>query len=292
MARLTRSTRSLLDDFFENDELKTHLATVALAEFGLGGDETGSALALAALSEPAAWRVKTKARGPSLVAVLEEVAKAAGVEAFDSPIREVSAAEDKMRALTLEDGEALKARKLMAASEAAAARAGLPVAHALAPLARRQGAVADVRVKFAKAPPSPIGDKDAIFYVAESVEILSEARDAALEGRLPDRPPISFEFMRDEIVVRAPYCPAVLRTEGEEREWTEQDRQALGRLIVARLAPFLNGATQTVRRVDVKVTQAGARQSEPQAGAVIAPPPGHDAIGAAAKLALELIRGE
>lgn len=290
--RLTSSTRSVLDDFFANDELKTHLASVALTPFGLGGDEAGSALALAALSEPAAWRVKTKARGPTLIAVLEEVARASGVEIFDAAVRLIEAGEEKHRALTLEDGEILKARNVMAASEAAAARAGVPVTHALAPLARREGAVADVRVKFAKAPPSPTGDKDAVFYIAESIETLSEARDAAMEGRLPDRPPISFEFMRDEIVVHAPYCPAVLRTEGEARDWTEQDRQALGRMIVARLAPFLNGATQTVRRIDVRVSQAGARQGEIDAGSVIAPPPAHDVIGAAAKLALELIRGE
>jgi hypothetical protein len=259
---------------------------------GLGGDEAGSGMALAALSEPAAWRVKAKARGPSLLSVLEEAAKASGVEIFDAGVRSVDASEDKQRAMTLEDGEVLRTRTIMAASEAAAARAGVRVAHALAPLARREGAVADVRVKFAKAPPSPTGDKDAVFYIAESIETLSEARDAALEGRLPERPPISFEFLRDEIIVQAHYCPAVLRTEGEAREWTEQDRQALGRMIVARLAPYLNGAAQTVRRIDVRVTQAGARQAEVEAGAVVAPPPGHDVIGAAAKLALELIRGE
>ncbi|MGE0409890.1 MAG: hypothetical protein AB7P23_11600 [Amphiplicatus sp.] len=290
-ARLAQSTRALVDDYFDNDDLKTHLASLALSSFGLAGDEPGSAQALASLSAPAAWRVKSGARGASLSMALAEAAKAAGVDFIEMRVLGVEPSEDKLRILALENGDAVRTRHVMAASEAAAARAGLKAAQALAP-ARRAGAVADIRLKFAKAPAPPAGDKDAIFFLADSLDAFSEARDAALEGRLSERAPLSFEYHKDDILVRAAYCPSVLETEGEARDWSEQDRQALGRRIVERLAPFLNGAAESVRRVEVKVSASGARRGALKAGAVPAPPPGHDAIGAAVLLALDLLRGE
>lgn len=289
--RLSASTRALLDDYFANDDLKTHIANVALSPFGLGGDEAGSALAVASMSAPAAWRVRASGRGPSLRKALEAAATAAGVDFFGQRLKDIQATEEKTVILAFDDGETLKARCVMAASEAAAARAGLAVAHGLSPLALREGAVAEIRLRFGKTPAAPGGEQDAVFFLADSVASLGAARDAALDGRLPERPPVSFEFGKDEIIVRAPYCPAVLRSEGEMRDWTEQDRQALGRQIVARLAPYLNGSVQSLRRIDVRVTPAGAPRAPASAGAVVAPPPAHDAIGAAARLALDLING-
>jgi phytoene dehydrogenase-like protein len=296
-ARLTATTRAVLDDYFADDDLKTHLASVALAPLGLGGDEPGSGLALASMSSADGWRVRSGGRGPALADVLEEAARRAGVEFIEARIVGLQPSDDKFHQLALESGETLKARHVMAASVAAAARVALPIAPALAPIARRSGAVADIRIRFAKAPPPPAGDRDAIFFIAESVETFADARDAALEGRLPERPPVSFEFARDEIVVHAPYCPASLVVDGEERDWTEQDRQAFGRMIVQRLAPYLNGVSQAARRIEVKISPAGAPQGASGTGAsrlggVVAPPPGHDAIGAAAKLALDLVSGE
>ncbi|MBI1365792.1 MAG: hypothetical protein GC153_07505 [Alphaproteobacteria bacterium] len=287
--KLAATTAGLLDDFFTSEELKVHLANIALSPFGLGGDETGSALAVASLSDAAGWRSRARRRAPSLEIALEDVAKAAGVEFFSQKILDIRA-DEKLAKLSLDSGEALKARRVMASSEAAAAAAGLKIAHGLAPLARREGAQADIRLKFSKAPPPPAAGKHAVFFLADSIASISEARDAVLEGRLPERPPISFEFVKDEIIVRAPYCPAVLRTEGESREWTEQDRQALGRQIVARLAPYLNGAVRNIRRIEVSVSPAGAPKGD--AGAVAAPPPGHDVVGAAARLALDLVSGD
>lgn len=289
--RLTRSTSSLLEDFFASDELKTHLASVALAPFGLGGDEPGSGLALAALSEPAAWRMRGGAKGRSLLEALEEAAKAAGVEIIEQRLRSVAAADNRARAVTLENGDVIRARHVMAASIDAAARADLDLAPAFSPLARRDGAVADIRLRFQKAPPALEAGKGAVYYLADSLGAIADARDAALEGRLIERMPISFEFNKDEIVVHAPYCPAFLKTENEIREWSEQDRQALGMQIVARLEPFLNGATKSVKRIDIRVTPAAPLPGDAPARAILAPPPGHDPIGAAARLALELVSG-
>ncbi|HXI86102.1 MAG TPA: hypothetical protein VNH64_01485, partial [Parvularculaceae bacterium] len=290
VAQLAASSRALLDDYFANENLKVHLASAGLALLGLGGDEAGSALAIASMGAPAGWRSRVASRGPSVDLALEEAAKAAGVDIIRQAPVDISI-DEKLLKVTLDNDETLRTRRAMAASEGAAAREGLKVSRALAPLARREGAVADIRLKFSKAPPPPTADKDAIFFLADSLASFSEARDAVLDGRLPERPPLSFEYARDEIIVHAPYCPATLRTEGETRDWTEQDRQAFGRQIIARLAPYLNGAAQNIRRIDVEVSVAGARRSAANECGIAAPPSGHDAIGAAARLALDFVNG-
>lgn len=288
--RLTATTLSVLDDYFSTEDLKVHLASVALTPFGFGGDEAGSALALAGAAAPSAWRVRASRGGPKLERVLEDAAAGAGVELIDARLRALAAIDDKVIEIALHDGEVLRARRVMAASAEAAARAGVEVAPAFSPLMRRDGAVANVRLRFARPVAAPGGEEGAIFYLADSLAAFAEARDAALEGRVSERAPISFEVNKDEIVVQAPFCPAALRSDGEEREWTEQDRQAFGQQIVARLAPYLNGAARSVRRVDVRVTPAAPTQRE--SAGIVAPPPGHDPIGAAVKLALDLIGGE
>lgn len=290
LARLTAPARSVIDDYFDDEAMRAHLCNIALAPLGLAGDEAGSALALSSLSEPAAWRIRTGGRGPTLLKALEERCASAGVEIFDSKILRVEGADEKTRQVILENGETLRARRLMAASVGAAAEAGVPLTPALSPLARRSGAVADIRLRFSKPPAPPTDHPDATYYLSDGPDALAQARDAALEGRFVERPPISFEFSEGDIVVRAPYCPDALVTEGESRDWTEQDRQAFGRQIVSRLAPYLNGAGRALRRIDVRVASAGAHQGGDPAASAVAPPPSHDPIGAAARLALDLVR--
>lgn len=293
--RLAAPAAALLDDYFSGDaadeELKTHLASVALFPFGAGGNEAGSGLALASLSAPAGWRVRTLPGSPSLQAALEEAARSAGVDLIDRRARQFQDTDEKLRTVMLTDGDRLRARAVMAASEAAAARAGLPVAHGLSPLARGDGAVAELRLRFDEPPPVPEDGEEAVYFLAGSVGDIAAAREAALQGRLPDNPPVAFEFANGDIYVRAPYCPSVLKADGETRDWTEQDRQALGRLVLDRLAPVLNGAAKSVRRIDVRLSQAGAPKRAPAAGAVLAPHAAHDPVGAAVRLALDLVSG-
>lgn len=291
-ARLVEPLDAVLDDYFDNDALKAHLASAALMPFGLAGDEPGSALALAALSEPASWRVRAQDKGASVVRVFEEAAKSSGVEFFDAGVRDVRRLESRDIEVELENGERLRTAEVMASTMLSPTAARFGWGAGFSPLARSEGASAEVRVKLAKAAPAPAGHKHAIYFAPGSAEILKAARDAALEGRLPDEPPIYFEFHKDEIIVRAPYCPAALYADDEPREWSEQDRQMLGRLVVERLGKVLNGAMQDVRKVDVKITQRtrepGRRPSEVS---VIVPPATHDEIGAAARLAMELVLG-
>ena len=292
--RLTQSCADILDDHFDNEELKTHLASAALMPLGLAGDEPGSGLALASAGDPAAWRVTTGPKGPSLMKALEDACAAASVTIFDGAVRDIEILDEKNRAVILEGGETLKTPLVMTGSAANRTASRLGAAPSLSPLARRDGASAEVRVKLAKTATPPGEEEDAIFFAAGSREALKVARDAALEGHLPDEPPIYFRFVKDEIVVTAPYCPAVLYTEDERRDWSEQDRQALGRRIVERLGAVLNGAVKNVRRVDVKIAARESAAAAVGAGPVrlLAPPASHDEIGAAARLAMELVRGE
>ncbi len=291
--RFVESLDSVLDDHFEDGALKTHLASAALMPFGLAGDEPGSALALAAMTDQAAWRVRSADRSPSLARILEEAAKAAGVEIIDSGVVSVQRTDGRACKVLLENGDVLKTSRVMAASGSTPTASRLGSATALSPLARREGASAEVRVKLGKAPPPPAGHKNAIYFAPGSSETLKAARDAALEGRLPEEPPIFFEFYKDEIVVRAPYCPAALYSDDEPRDWSEQDRQMLGRLVLERLGKVLNGAVQNVRKVDVKIASRGAdAKARPNEAGVLVPPASHDEIGAAARLAMELVLGE
>ncbi|MEQ8937031.1 MAG: hypothetical protein RIE56_14670, partial [Amphiplicatus sp.] len=121
--RLTQSCADILDDHFDSEELKTHLASAALMPLGLAGDEPGSGLALAAASDPAAWRVTAGTKGPSLMKALEDACIAASVTIFDGAVRDIEILDDKNRAVILEGGETLKAPLVMtgrAASQTAA----------------------------------------------------------------------------------------------------------------------------------------------------------------------------
>lgn len=292
--RLSQSCAEVLDDHFASEDLKTHVASAALMPLGLAGDEPGSALALAASEGSGAWRVAAGAKGGSLQKALEDCCAAAGVTFVEGVVVDIQITDDKQRAVVLDTAEVLKAPIVMAGRAASPTAARLGAAPAFSPLARREGASAEVRVKLSKAPVPPGGPEGAVYFASGGREALSTARDAALEGRIPDEPPIYFEFGKDEILVTAPYCPAALYADDERRDWSEQDRQALGRRIVERLGAVLNGGLPNVRRIDVKIaaSEAGAGKVGTGPARLVAPPASHDEIGAAARLAMELVRGE
>ncbi|MEL6213862.1 MAG: hypothetical protein AAFQ96_09780, partial [Pseudomonadota bacterium] len=187
----------------------------------------------------------------------------------------------------------------MASSARLAVMAGLPLAGDTAALVNFENAEAYVSVKLADQPVRPDVDgagDNTVFFIAESPDEIRAARDAVLEGRTPENPPLTFEFSEKEIIVRTPYCPKLLASEDGPREWTGQDRQVLGKQIVQRLGKYLNGALTNVQRTDVKIH--GASELEPErriateAVELMAPEPDLDEIGAAARLALRLVAGE
>lgn len=289
--RLAARADETLDDFFADEHLKTHLAALALMPFGIAGDEPGSAAALGAALDAGAWRITEGDRGAGLMRALEDVCQSSGVVLIEGAVVAVDLVDDRSRLVNLDSGEALKAPVVMVSRAASPTAARLGAAPAFSPLARREGAGAEVRVRLA-APFAGMARADSICFAAGSRAALAAARDAAREGRIPDDPPIMFEIAGDEIVVHAPYLPAALYADDERREWSEQDRQQLGRAVVDRLGRALNGALPPVRRVDVRVhaRETGRIASGP--ARLIAPPASLDEIGAAARLAMEIVRGD
>ncbi len=289
----TDTLDAVLDDYFDSDAIKTHLAAVAGLAFGLGGEEPGSAYALASAVDRNAWRVKD---GAGLLATLERVSEKAGVEHYDARARRIVRHDARHFDVELENAEILRAGALMASSPRIAWALGLKIKGDPSPLSNRENAEAMISVKLSQEilpPASAPEGVAATYYIMESAEEIRAARDAVLEGRIPDVAPISFELGDREILVRTSYCPKVLVSEDGPREWTGQDRQILGKQVVQRLERYLNGALDSVQRTDVKI--CGAADLEPEfalnddAPAIAAPPPEVNEIAAAARLAMRLV---
>lgn len=288
---ITETMVSVLNDYFESDQLKIHLASVAGLGFGLGGEEPGSVSALGAALAKTAWRVRD---ADALVQKLNLVCERLGVENLSTPVRRIEARSRRVIDIDFELGDGISTQYVMACSERIARAAGLSIKNDQSVLSSKENAEALIRVKLSDqpSPPESIND-DAIFFIAESVDEIRAAKDAVLEGRLPDDPPMMFEFGEKEIVVRMPYCPRIFQSENGQREWTGQDRQMLGAKVVQRLGRYLNGALENVQRTDVKLYgEIELDREHPlneDAPEIDAPMPDMDEIGAATSLALRLI---
>lgn len=288
--RVTATCASYLNDYFEDNGLKTHVASAALAPFGLGGGEAGSAAALAALFEDGAWPTRVAKGGLALAVALERACVDARVEFLKGEIRNIDASDAKLRVVDLGSGGVARARFVLCASPRAGRVCGVRALQSLSPLDRRGAAEAHVRLKLAQPLEAPKGEKDAIFYVAGSMTTLAAAREEALEGRIPTAPPLVFELADGgDIHIRAPYCPERLIDEGDAREWSEQDRQALSMRIIKRLTPYLDGLERVVKKAQVNVfappDAEDAPRVDPLDAHIVAPPPSGNVIGAAVRLA-------
>ena len=292
----TESMADMLNDYFGAGDLKTHLASITAMNFGIGGEEPGSCEALASTSDKSSWRIRN---GEELVGALERICERLGIEQFASQIRRIQCQDSRNILIDFELGDGIRTKSIMACTPRIARAARLKVKGGASSIANGENAEAVISVKLSQKPAPPKGVQntdDAIFFIAESPGELRAAQDAVLEGRTPDNPPLMFEFVDREIRVRAPYCPRVLQSEEGPREWTGQDRQALGKQVVRRLGEYLNGALQDIQRTDVKIF--GATDLEPEhelnsdAPEILAPAPDMNEIGAAAKLALRLIDSE
>lgn len=293
-ARLFGSCRPLLDDFFSEARLKTHIAAHALAASGLGDEETGSAAALPELFDEDAWRVRTPKEGPSLRAVLEQVCQDAGVEF--APDKIISVVGHGAKAANIEfSGEAfVKAAHIFFATPDAALVAGIGKGHgdgARGGLDNAGRAQFRVRFRLADGAEPPAADRKAIFQIVDKASDLQEARDAAVQGRLFERLPVEFEFAPNgEVIARSAYLPAAFYEEGEWRGWTGQDRQAVSAIIKERLSSRMPGFASLIRRMETEVV-APSHGVSPFDGCdrVIIQPRRHNAISAAVKLIDEVM---
>ena len=289
------SAVDMLDDFFVDDDLKTHLAHLSLAPFGRAGDEAGSAEALSLLVDDGAWPVRADPAGPTLEQVLKDACNAHGVEMPDVKMRGVAIEGGKISIVELVNGDRFKAKAVIASSVRLARSAGFDPQTVFSPLERATGARALLRIKLNEKATIEGGLKDAIYYASASCDELRQAREAVLEGRIPESPPVTFELRGDEILAEAPYCPQSLIDEEGERPWTQQDQKAYGNLLATRVMKFIDQPASAIRMIDVEIDGKARVDDEPGAlkkTPLQAPAPSVDEIGAAALMALKVIGHE
>ncbi len=285
--RLAGSCRALLDDCFEDDRLKDHIAAHSLAPAGLGGAEPGSVLALAEFFDSDAWRVRAEGDGKSLREILEKACDLSGVKTYLNTISHVSSDSGKYKEIILsENDEKLKTRYVFFATPDAAIEAGAGHCSLGSAMRGGGGATVSIRLKLSERIEPPAQDENAIFQIIDRGTDLQAARDAVNCGRLPERLPVEFEILRTgSILARSAYCPAVFYEDGEWRGWTSQDRQAVAARIKERLISRMPEMANLIRKTKIEVTGAvDADAVFSDCARIIVQPARHNSISAAVKL--------
>ena len=291
---LASSCQDLLDDCFEDQRLKDHVAAHALAPAGLGGAEPGSAFAVTDYLDDDAWRVRVDENGKSLHEILEEVCEQSGVTTFTKPFETISSEGGKFKTAVFDDDEKIKTRTIFFATPDAADSAG--AGHCAPGGAMRGAGAATVmmRIKLSEDIDAPAHDKDAVFQIIDEGDDLAEACDAAVSGLTPERLPVEFEFAENgDILARSSYFPSLYRTEDEWRGWTSQDRQAAAMQIRQRLTSRMPGLSNIILKATVEVSGAISADSVfSDCAGVVVQPSRHNAISAAVRLIDRMMSGE
>lgn len=287
VGQLTGACTDLLDDYFSDDGLKAHLGAYSLARAGLGGRELGAALEVPDALDDDAWRVRATADGASLHVVLEKICETSGVEFFEGALISVLTEGGKHKVIEISGDAKLKSRCVFFATPEAAASAGIETP--ASPLAAQNNVTASMRFKLRKSVKPPVGDKDAIFFILDGIDDLQTARDCVVDGQLPEALPVEFEFARNgDLIARTNYCPKAFREEGEWRDWTGQDRQAVAARITQRLASRISALPGAVKKSKIEFIGADEpHKNRPMVASpelVVIQPSHHNAIGAAVQL--------
>jgi len=257
LGQLTGSCAAMLDDYFNDEELKAHVAAHALAPSGLGGGEAGGAAALTQLFDENAWRVRPAAESAALRQALEGVCADSGVSMHEGVAVEFASDNAKRLNVTFGDGTQIKTRHVIFTSPETAAINGYH--DPLSPLSRRGRVSARMRVKLKKPIAPPAGEENAFYLIVDDANDLQRASDAVSDGRLPDRPPVAFEIAGNgDLIVSTAYCPKAFRDEEGLREWTGQDRQAVMKRMLERLESRISGLAGNIRNSEVEIIGAEA----------------------------------
>ena len=225
-----------------------------------------------------------------MATALERKCESAGVAFIHGPVSECAPSRGGAASLSFANDERVRVKRVFASTRAAAASGGFAVAGAPSPLDRRRGMRASFHLRYDD--PPTIGD-DATgvrYFIGAGRDGAVRARDAMLEGRLADDAPVMFEIDGNDIYATAAFCPARICEDDVLRDWTGQDRQALGRQVAERISAFLDHADAppssitTVLGEAPDIAHANRRLFPVEA---IAPPPSLDPVGAAAQMIME-----
>jgi hypothetical protein len=286
----SQSAVDVLDDRFADEGLKAHLLMTALAPLGLAGDEPGSARAL---FDIAAADPRERVDADALADALAAAAKDAGVAVETGKLVRLARESEKLWLATLDDEREIRAARAIASTAVGAEAAGLLIDAGGSPLRRQAGAEAAVRLRYARKPRLQSGESAGVHHIAPDKQALARARDAMLEGRIDDPMPLTFEIRGREILARAPFAPSAIRENGGMRDWTGQDLQILGRMTAAAIGRRLDPASGAPQAIDASLgpdVAAGLRKRAFTRGVLLAPAPCVDTVGAAAALAMALVR--
>ncbi len=284
LGRITGSGAELIEDYVNGGPLNAHINAHALAPFGLGGVEAGSAAALPEFFDEHAWRVRAKSGARSIIGALRKACEHHGVAATASGVEKASADGARHNSILFKGGEKIRSRYIFFACPDAAEAAGYGGAGQGSPA---NGARAVMRIKLRDPVDPPTGDRRALFQIVDEAADLKKARNAALGGRMFERLPVEFEFTdKGDIVARTAYVPKRLQEEGEWRDWTGQDRQLLSTIVLNRLAARIDGLQDQIRKTDLKlIDRANAGEDKfADARNVVLQPRRHNAIAAAVML--------
>jgi len=284
------SALDVLDDRFTDEGLKVHLLMMALAPLGLAGDEPGSA---AALFDLAAADPAQRLDAVALYEALGIAAKDAGAVLETGNLARLSREGDRGWTARLEDGVEVRAARAIASSALTAEAAGLLVVAGGSPLRRQAGVEATIRLRYAKKPRVKAGESAASHHIVADKRSLARARDAMLEGRIDEAMPLSFEVRGREIVARAAFAPARISENGSMRDWTGQDLQILARAAAAAIGRRLEAAAGAPQAINASLgpdVGGGLRKRDFSGASLVAPAPSVDAVGAAAALAMSIVR--
>lgn len=257
---VSQSCDDVLADHLDDDDLRTHVAAAALSVSGLGGREQGSAAALAGVFSESAWPAHRVNGAVSLERILERVCADAKVVINQGQVARVSGLGEKYRLVHFSGGDTVETRFLLFPSPRAAQQARARPQYGGADTALR-AARATLRLKLSDEAPPPIDMPHTVYQIAEDLDGIQEAREAVCEGRLPAAPPLQFSYASPfEIIIETSYCPDRLVDDGEVREWTGQDKQALTAQLIDRLADRIDNLSGRV--VQSKLEIEGAWSAE------------------------------
>lgn len=282
--RATDTAIDILDDYFDDDALKSGLACCALGALAFGGDEPGSAYTLRQVG-PAFWPVREADDATSLEDALRERCRSAGVVLEEAAITAVQRNGGHGFFVTFGDDNRIAAKAVMASSVQLARACNFDIESPMPPAVRRHGAEAFIRINLDRDTDAQMPESG-LYVLCVSCDELRAARSAMRMGALPENFPLFVDVRDGSIFVRAPYCPHKLTDADGEREWTGQDRQALGRDVFERLRKSLRYDGHA-KSVDVRIDSYEPDADAP--GALIAPDPLLPSIEGAARCALMLI---
>ena len=285
------SAMDILGDFFADEEIKAHFAQISLMRFGMAGDEPGSAIALGSGLADAEWRVRSNGNGVSLRKALLRVCEDLSVKLFTSGVTAVEKKGKTSKKIVLSDDSEIIAKTILAADEFVADRLGLVVESGGSLLASRRQTEAVVTITLSSSVEISVGANNGVYFLANGGHAsLIKARDAAREGEIAEDLPVIFEASGKTVKVTTRYIPEKLWSEGDWRDWSGQDRQALGSQILDLVAPYITGGRSNVSRIDVTVSTPARKKLREESPLdvpdILIPAPHHDRIAALVNLAL------